>query len=151
MTWSALLDPLARLGCTSGAGPPAATTLDPMSQTAHVPIPPDLSRRYAGSSTGRDWLASLPRLIEQSLDRWQLRPDLATGALPWNGHGAIVVPVRHLAGSDAGSDSRAGEPAVLKIAYPHDEALVEPQALALWNGHGAVSYTHLTLPTTERV
>ena len=109
-----------------------------MSQTADVPIPPDLSRRYSGSATGRGWLASLPGLIERSLDRWQLGLDLVPGALPWNGHGAIVVPVRHLAGSDAGSDSRAGEPAVLKIAYPHDEALVEQHALALWSGHGAV-------------
>ena len=99
-----------------------------MSQTADVPIPPDLSRRYGGSATGRDWLASLPRLIEQSLDRWQLELDLAPGALPWNGHGAIVVPVRQMAGSDAEADSRAGEPAVLKIAYPHDEALVEQHA-----------------------
>ncbi|MGO4191871.1 aminoglycoside phosphotransferase family protein [Arthrobacter sp. YAF17] len=107
-----------------------------MSQTADVPIPPDLSRRYCGSATGRDWLASLPRLIEQSLDRWQLELDLAPGELPWNGHGAIVVPVRHPAGAVAGS--RTGEPAVLKIAYPHDEALVEPYALSLWNGHGAV-------------
>jgi streptomycin 6-kinase len=105
-----------------------------MSQTADVPIPPDLGRRYGGSTTGRDWLASLPRLVEHSLDRWQLELDLAPGALPWNGHGAIVVPVRHLAGAGEAS----GQPAVLKIAYPHDEALVEPHALALWNGHGAV-------------
>ena len=27
---------------------------------------------------------------------------------------------------------------MLKVAYPHDEALVEPHALALWSGHGAV-------------
>ncbi|WP_346925948.1 aminoglycoside phosphotransferase family protein [uncultured Arthrobacter sp.] len=111
-----------------------------MSQTADVPIPPDLSRRYIGSAAGRDWLASLPRLIGQSLDRWQLGLDLAPGALPWNGHGAIVVPVRHLAGSDADfrANSRSREAAVLKIAYPHDEALKEPHALTLWSGHGAV-------------
>jgi streptomycin 6-kinase len=105
-----------------------------VSQTAAVPIPPDLSRRYGGSAAGRGWLASVPRLIGQSLDRWQLALDLAPGALPWHGHGAIVLPVRR----PAGAASRAGEPAVLKIAYPHDEALVEPHALALWSGHGAV-------------
>ena len=129
-----------------------------MSQPTDVPIPPDLSRRYGGSSTGRDWLASLPRLVRHCLDRWQLQLDLAPGALPWNGHGAIVVPVRlrtnaslgngnGTAASDtANARTTAGEAtrqaarqgAVLKIAYPHDEALVEPQALALWNGHGAV-------------
>jgi streptomycin 6-kinase len=107
-----------------------------MSPTADVPIPPDLSLRYGASATGRDWLASLPRLIGQSLDRWQLQLDLVPGAVPWNGHGAIVVPVRPIAEDAAGS--RAGGPAVLKIAYPHEEALVEPHALALWSGHGAV-------------
>ncbi|WP_160666787.1 aminoglycoside phosphotransferase family protein [Pseudarthrobacter sp. ATCC 49987] len=114
-----------------------------MSQPADVPIPPDLSRRYGASATGRDWLASLPRLIQQSLDRWQLELELAPGTLPWNGHGAIVVPVRRRTGAAAGvaaedgAEGAAGA-AVLKIAYPHDEALVEPHALALWKGDGAV-------------
>ena len=114
-----------------------------MSQPADVTIPPDLSRRYGASATGRDWLASLPRLIQQSLDRWQLELEFAPDALPRNGHGAIVVPVRRLAGGAAGvaagdaAEGAAGA-AVLKIAYPHDEALVEPQALALWKGNGAV-------------
>lgn len=107
-----------------------------MSQPADIPIPPDLSRRYGGSSTGRDWIASLPRLVRHCLDQWQLELDLAPGALPWNGHGAIVVPVRLRADEAPGGDAR--QAAVLKIAYPHDEALVEPQALTLWNGHGAV-------------
>lgn len=111
-----------------------------MSQTADVPIPPDLSRRYGGSATGRDWLASLPGLIEQSLDRWQLQPDLAPGALPWNGHGAIVVPVRRRTDTSPGpvSGDLAEGAAVLKIAYPHDEARAERNALTLWDGNGAV-------------
>ncbi|HEX9088559.1 MAG TPA: aminoglycoside phosphotransferase family protein, partial [Arthrobacter sp.] len=119
-----------------------------MSQSADVPIPLDLSRRYGGSRTGRDWLASLPRLIAHCLDQWQLELDLAPGALPGSGHGAIVVPVRRrssasstrtnaLAGAEAGPADDAGA-AVLKIAYPHDEALTEPHALALWDGQGAV-------------
>ena len=116
-----------------------------MIQPVDVPIPPDLSRRYSGSAQGRYWLASLPRLVDQCLDRWQLGLDLAPGALPWNGHGAIVVPVRRRGttgseGSEAteGTDGTAGQPAVLKIAYPHDEALVERHALSLWDGDGAV-------------
>ena len=127
-----------------------------MSQPADIPIPPDLSRRYGGSSAGRDWIASLPRLVRHCLDQWQLELDLAPGALPWNSHGAIVVPVRLRAtagagggtgsgtgiGAGAGASEAAGGAAhqatALKIAYPHDEALLEPQALALWNGRGAV-------------
>ncbi len=106
-----------------------------MSQPADVPIPPDLSRRYGGSARGRDWLASLPRLVNACLERWELRLDLAPDVLPWNGHGAIVVPVRRGPDVTAGT---GGQTAVLKIAYPHDEAIVERHALTLWDGDGAV-------------
>lgn len=92
-----------------------------------IPIPGDLHARYNRDSAGRDWLASLPGLISEALDRWGLSVDLVPGDEPWNGHGALVVPV--LQGST---------PAALKIAYPHEEALVERYALALWNGRGAV-------------
>ncbi|HEX9229052.1 MAG TPA: aminoglycoside phosphotransferase family protein [Arthrobacter sp.] len=112
-----------------------------MTQPADIPIPPDLGRRYGGSSAGRDWLSSLPRLVGHCLEQWQLELDLAPGALPWNGHGAIVVPVRRradAAGEGTAGNAADGATAVLKVAYPHDEALVEPHALALWNGHGAV-------------
>lgn len=110
-----------------------------MSQTADVPIPPDLTRRYSGNADGRAWLASLPRLINGCLTQWQLEPDLEPGALPWNGHGAIVVPVRHAAAATApGKASAAGDAAVLKLAYPHDEARLERHALHLWKGNGAV-------------
>lgn len=98
-----------------------------MITSAEVPVPEDLTRRYSRSSSGRAWLASLPGLIHGRLDHWQLELDLPAGAVPWNGHGAIVVPVLS-----------SGEAAVLKVAYPHDEARVERHALALWNGHGAV-------------
>lgn len=92
-----------------------------------IPIPADLHARYNRDSAGRDWLASLPGLIRESMERWNLEPDLEPGAEPWNGHGALVIPVR-----------RDGALAALKIAYPHEEALVERHALALWNGNGAV-------------
>ncbi|MFJ5955752.1 aminoglycoside phosphotransferase family protein [Paenarthrobacter sp. NPDC092416] len=92
-----------------------------------IPIPADLHARYNRNSAGRDWLASLPGLIRDALDRWDLSVDLTPGAEPWNGHGALVVPVL-----------QNGATAALKIAFPHDEALVERHALALWGGQGAV-------------
>jgi streptomycin 6-kinase len=100
-----------------------------MSQPAVVPIPPDLTARYTRSSAGRAWLASLPDLIQGRLENWQLTPDLLPGALPWNGHGGIVLPVLQ----------QDGVPAALKIAFPHDEARVERHALVLWQGRGAVA------------
>ncbi|MDQ0850986.1 streptomycin 6-kinase [Arthrobacter sp. B3I9] len=104
-----------------------------MSTPAEFPIPPGLSRRYSATASGRDWLASLPRLIRRCLDQWDLALDLAPGCLPWHGHGAMVLPVLQLA-------AEGGTPvsSVLKIAYPHDEALAERQALTLWAGDGAV-------------
>ena len=98
-----------------------------MIRSAEVPVPVDLTRRYSTTSSGRAWLASLPGLIQGRLDHWNLELDLPEGAEPWNGHGAIVIPVMN-----------SGVPAVLKVAYPHDEARVERHALALWNGQGAV-------------
>lgn len=109
-----------------------------MSQPVNLPIPPHLSRRYGGSAAGRDWLAALPRLVRRCLDQWQLELDLAPGALPRNGHGAIVVPVRLRTTAGKGTLAAAGRAGMLKIAYPHDEARLEPHALALWDGHGAV-------------
>jgi streptomycin 6-kinase len=99
-----------------------------MSQQTQMPIPPDLAARYSRSSAGRAWLASLPALLGGRLEHWQLTPDLAPGAMPWNGHGGVVVPVRR----------NDGTPAALKVAFPHDEARVERHALELWSGHGAV-------------
>ncbi|MCR1163391.1 aminoglycoside phosphotransferase family protein [Paenarthrobacter sp. UW852] len=98
-----------------------------MTLRAMIPMPGDLHARYNRDSAGRDWLASLPGLISDALDRWELAVDLAPGAEPWNGHGALVVPV-----------VRHGQPAALKIAFPHDEARVERHALTLWGGRGAV-------------
>jgi streptomycin 6-kinase len=109
-----------------------------MRTPAAVPIPPGLTRRYGNSAEGRAWLASLPRLIARCLDNWQLEPDLAPGALPWHGHGAVVIPVRCRPDDRGTGLQRHGTAAVLKLAYPHEEALVERHALALWAGQGAV-------------
>jgi len=110
-----------------------------MSPPKAVPIPPALTARYSVSAEGLAWLAALPGRIGRCLEQWELLPDLASGALPWNGHGAVVVPVRRIS-SDGGVPAEPAGPgrAVLKLAYPHDEAPAERHALALWGGHGAV-------------
>jgi streptomycin 6-kinase len=66
--------------------------------------------------------------VHGRLEHWELSVDLAAGALPWHGHGGMVVPVR----------SKDRTPAALKIAFPHDEARAERHALELWGGAGAV-------------
>jgi streptomycin 6-kinase len=103
-----------------------------------VPIPPGLTRRYSLRAEGRAWLASLPRLIERCLERWDLVPDLPPGSQPRSGHGAVVLPVRARTPGAGAGNAPGGGTAVLKIAYPHAEALPERHALALWAGHGAV-------------
>lgn len=101
----------------------------PHSAVRPVPIPAGLAARYERSSAGRVWLGSLPDVLADRLEQWHLEVDLAPGSQPWHGHGAIVVPVRQ----------EDGSPAALKIAFPHDEALVERHALALWEGRGAAA------------
>jgi streptomycin 6-kinase len=73
---------------------------------------------------GAAWLAGLPATVEALLHRWGCAPD---GAVT---HGAvgIVVPVRR----------PAGEPAVLKVSFPHPGNDHEPDAFETWRGRGAV-------------
>lgn len=78
----------------------------------------------ADGISGRDWLERLPRLLDDLLQEWGLRPD---GESRW-GSCALVVPV--LTGDD--------EPAALKVSWPHLEARAEHLALRRWDGDGAV-------------
>lgn len=77
---------------------------------------------------GRGWLTRWQDLAQARLSEWDLTLDLPGAAGPWFGSAAVVLPV--LRGD--------GSPAVLKLSVPHDEALPEPDALALWAGRGAV-------------
>jgi streptomycin 6-kinase len=72
---------------------------------------------------GAEWLAGLPALAESLLERWHLTVD----GEPMHGVCALALPVR-----------RAGEQAVLKVTWPHEEAEHEALALRLWDGEGAV-------------
>jgi streptomycin 6-kinase len=73
---------------------------------------------------GRAWIAGLPRLVADCLDRWRLR---VVGE-PMHGMSALVVPV--VDGDDV--------PAALKLQVVTEESVGEPAALNEWNGNGAV-------------
>lgn len=102
----------------------AVTTLEP---AIRVPEPsPDLHRTIAdlGQDASR-WLAEVPTLVARVADAW----ELALGRqIEHSGHASIV-----LAATTSG-----GEPAMLKLSVPHDEARHEATALSRWNGNGAV-------------
>ena len=74
--------------------------------------------------SGDEWLAHLPRFVEESLAEW----DLTLDGDPMHGMAALVLPVR----------LRAGSTAVLKVTWPHADAEHEHLALQRWGGHGAV-------------
>ncbi|WP_328675009.1 aminoglycoside phosphotransferase family protein [Streptomyces sp. NBC_00343] len=73
---------------------------------------------------GRSWVASLPQLVDELLQRWNCSPT----APVTHGQVGIVVPV--LRGD--------GAPAVLKVSFPHPGNAHEPDAFAAWGGRGAV-------------
>nr|WP_194737416.1 aminoglycoside phosphotransferase family protein [Actinomadura sp. RB99] len=65
----------------------------------------------------------MPGIVKELLDRWDCVPD---GDVMHGGVG-IIVPVR-----------RGGEPAVVKVSFPHPGNVHEPDAFAVWGGRGAV-------------
>lgn len=80
------------------------------------------------SEKGRRWLAELPLLVARLRDRWSLR----IGAPIHGGSCSWVAPVR----------LPDGESAVLKVTWPHREAVGEAEGLRLWDGRGAVRVLH---------
>lgn len=96
---------------------------------ASLPCVTDMGRHRSG----REWLARLPRMIEELRQKWGLRlgPPFHGGSCSW------VAPAWR-------QDGSAPEgPAVLKVTWPHREAVGEAPALRLWDGRGAVRvYEH---------
>ncbi|MEU6800523.1 aminoglycoside phosphotransferase family protein [Streptomyces neyagawaensis] len=76
-------------------------------------------------AAGRRFVAGLPGLTAEFLDRWGLRLD----GTPMHGMCALVVPV---------VDTADGTPAVLKLQILDEESEGEPVALRVWDGDGAV-------------
>ncbi len=93
-----------------------------------VPLPPPWVTQVGsypadGGPTGAQWLATVPRLIDQGLQRWGVTVD----GEPHTGYTAIVVPVR-----------RGVQRLALKVTWPHPEGTHEALALRTWAGEGAV-------------
>lgn len=73
---------------------------------------------------GHAWLAALPAILAETSEEW----DLRVGRPYEGGAVAFVAPAER-------SDKMR---VVLKISIMEDETRTEPDALALWNGDGAV-------------
>ncbi len=93
-----------------------------------IPVPETFVRCTVEreGEAGAAWIAGLPDLVGQLLDRWNCVPD---GEVLHGGVG-VIVPVRRTRGDGPG--------AVLKVSFPHPGNVHEPDAFAAWDGRGAV-------------
>ena len=87
-------------------------------------IPPAFASFASRSGDWATWLTDLPRLVGDVVNEWELTYDGA----PMHGYCALVVPVR----------TTAGRPAMVKLAWPHDEGTHEHLALQALQGNGMV-------------
>jgi streptomycin 6-kinase len=76
------------------------------------------------SGDGRAWLSSLDRLVDECVARWQLRVG---DPFPY-AFASLALP----------AELPDSTPAVLKVQFPDREGLYEAEALARWDGNGAV-------------
>jgi streptomycin 6-kinase len=92
----------------------------------HVTVPSHLleEAERTGNEPMREWIATLPSLVAEFRRRWSLQLD---EAFQPGGVAAWVAPAR----------DRAGRKVVLKVGWPHFEALQEADALRTWDGNGA--------------
>lgn len=93
--------------------------------TSHISIDvPDRLSWIGGLDGGLAWLDRLPGLLAAAMDRF----DLTDFGRPFDGGNvSLVLPV-----------NREGTDAVLKLQFVDDETRHEADALALWNGKGAI-------------
>ncbi|MFG1872319.1 aminoglycoside phosphotransferase family protein [Micromonospora arborensis] len=94
-----------------------------MLQDGQVELPEGLDW-VRGSPAGRDWLTTLPTWLAECTERWSLR---------------LGPPFRYAYASLAlPADLPDGTAAVLKLQYPDEESQHEADALAHWDGVGAI-------------
>lgn len=97
-----------------------------MSTSIRIEVPEAFAAshdEYNGAA-GRAWIAALPALAQEFVDRWSLRPD---GPVR-HGAAALVLPVTR-------PDNRL---AALKLQPVDEESVGEPIALRVWDGRGVV-------------
>ncbi|CAL9667648.1 hypothetical protein SUDANB176_07307 [Streptomyces sp. enrichment culture] len=97
-----------------------------MSTLKAVEVPQSLAVSYARGfgEEGRAWIAGLPALAAEFLDRWELKRDGAVKA----GEASLVLPVLR----------KHGTRAVLKLQMPREETTAALIGLRTWNGAGIV-------------
>ncbi|GAA4995348.1 aminoglycoside phosphotransferase family protein [Actinopolymorpha pittospori] len=97
-----------------------------MSMRTRIDVPEPLAASLGShfGDAGRAWVASLPDLINDYLDRWRLRPD----GPPGHGSVGLVVPVLRA----------DGVPAALKLQRAEEDSIGASLALRTWDGNGAV-------------
>jgi streptomycin 6-kinase len=89
-------------------------------------VPAEFARRIADlhGDAGREWIEGLPAVLQAHLERWALAPD----GPAMHGYVGMVLPVRRADGSRAG----------LKVSWLDGDRSWEADALAAWDGRGAV-------------
>lgn len=96
-----------------------------MSASIPVDVPDAFAASYSKSNaSGRAWIAELPRLAADFLDRWALRPDGPAR----HGMASLVLPVTRTDGA----------PAVLKLQQVSEDNAGATLGLRAWNGNGVV-------------
>lgn len=97
-----------------------------MAMSISIDVPDALAASYNKHSgaSGRAWIAALPGLVAEFLDRWVLRLDDFVG----HGMASLVLSVIRADGT----------PAVLKLQPVSEENAVAPIGLRAWNGKGVV-------------
>ncbi|UNO42911.1 aminoglycoside phosphotransferase family protein [Streptomyces sp. MST-110588] len=96
-----------------------------MTTSASIDVPDTFVTSYGTQGAeARAWLAALPRLGGDFLERWELRPDGPAA----HGMASLVLPVRRADGT----------PAVLKLQQPREETADATTGLKAWQGEGVV-------------
>lgn len=79
---------------------------------------------FERSDAGREWLERRAELVGELVEAWEIEP----GEHFASGDASLALAVRRADGSEA----------VLKVGFPHRESEHEADALAVWDGDGAV-------------